>query len=66
MHTDRHILAWRKSSYSGAGDEHGGDNCLEFDDSRNDSVHVRDSKDPYGPVLSLPAAAWAAFTATLR
>ncbi|MEU8582482.1 DUF397 domain-containing protein [Streptomyces abikoensis] len=59
-------MGWRKSSHSGAGDENGGSNCLEFTDSLPDIVRVRDSKDTHGPVLSLPAPAWAAFTATLR
>ncbi|MFI9204719.1 DUF397 domain-containing protein [Streptomyces sp. NPDC053048] len=29
MHSERPIPEWRKSSYSGAGDDDGGDNCLE-------------------------------------
>ncbi|MEU3353280.1 DUF397 domain-containing protein [Streptomyces sp. NPDC037389] len=57
---------WRKSSYSGAGDENGGSNCLEVADSHPGIAHVRDSKDPHGPILSLPVPAWAAFIATLK
>ncbi|WP_137992476.1 DUF397 domain-containing protein [Streptomyces vilmorinianum] len=41
-------LAWFKSSYSGA---EGGD-CVEVATSPG-TVHVRDSKDTAGPVLSL-------------
>nr|WP_282205259.1 DUF397 domain-containing protein [Kitasatospora fiedleri] len=46
--------AWRKSSYS-----NGQGGCVEVDDLH--PGHVRDSKDPQGPVLVFPAAAWAAF-----
>ncbi len=55
--------AWRKSSYSGAGDEKGGDNCLEVADNIPGTVPVRDSKNPHGPALAFPVAAWAAFVA---
>ncbi|GAA2651161.1 DUF397 domain-containing protein [Streptomyces lunalinharesii] len=53
-------LAWFKSSYSG--DE--GGNCLEMSASPT-AVHVRDSKNPDGPVLALPAGAWGAFLTDL-
>ncbi|MFG2270671.1 DUF397 domain-containing protein [Streptomyces chartreusis] len=49
-------LAWYKSSYSGA---EGGD-CVEVAD-RSDAVHVRDSKDKAGPVLSFTPGRWADF-----
>lgn len=49
-------LVWFKSSYS-AGD--GGD-CVEVA-SCPDAVHVRDSKNVTGPVLTLEAQAWDAF-----
>ncbi|MFI6729750.1 DUF397 domain-containing protein [Streptomyces sp. R-74717] len=49
-------LRWFKSSYSGA---EGGD-CLEVA-TRPGVVHVRDSKDLTGPVLSLTARGWSAF-----
>ena len=51
-------LAWFKSSYS---DNEGGD-CVEvaLPDARL-TVHVRDSKDPTGPTLTLTAPAWVAF-----
>ncbi|GLV80971.1 hypothetical protein Slala03_06600 [Streptomyces lavendulae subsp. lavendulae] len=49
-------LAWFKSSYSGA---EGGD-CIEVATSPG-TVHIRDSKQLGGPVLSLGPAAWAGF-----
>lgn len=48
---------WRKSSYSDGGDN----NCIEISDSFPGAVPVRDSKNPEGPVLLFPAAAWSAF-----
>src|SRR3954468_1502493 len=51
------VAHWRKSTYS-AGD--GGD-CLEVADGESEFVPVRDSKNPDGPVLVFPAAAWSAF-----
>ncbi|MFI2711820.1 DUF397 domain-containing protein [Micromonospora sp. NPDC018662] len=48
---------WRKSSHSG--DEGA---CVEMA-PLSATVAVRDSKDPTGPVLVFPPAAWAAFTA---
>lgn len=51
------VLPWRKSSYSnGEGAE-----CLEVRDGVPATVPVRDSKNPSGPVLSIPAAAWSGF-----
>lgn len=49
-------LLWFKSSYS-AGD--GGD-CVEVA-SCPDAVHVRDSKNVAGPMLTLETRAWGAF-----
>jgi hypothetical protein len=49
---------WRKSSYSGS---EGGD-CVEVAPCPH-AVHIRDSKNPAGPILTLPPTAWAAFTA---
>ncbi|GAA2185243.1 DUF397 domain-containing protein [Micromonospora lupini] len=48
---------WRKSSRSSG---NGGD-CVEVADNLPDVVAVRDSKDPAGPALTFPPAAWAAF-----
>ncbi|MFI0864774.1 DUF397 domain-containing protein [Streptomyces smyrnaeus] len=49
-------LSWFKSSYSGP---EGGD-CVEVAHAVV-TVHVRDSKDRRGPVLSVPSGQWAAF-----
>jgi uncharacterized protein DUF397 len=49
-------LAWFKSSYSGA---EGGE-CVEVA-SGTAAVHVRDSKDVAGPVLTVSPQAWADF-----
>ncbi|MFD3942473.1 DUF397 domain-containing protein [Streptomyces sp. NPDC058579] len=54
--------AWRKSSYSNGE----GGNCLEVLDNVPRVVPVRDSKNPAGPALIVPAAAWAAFIAELK
>ncbi|MEU0397575.1 DUF397 domain-containing protein [Streptomyces sp. NPDC006208] len=51
---------WRKSSYSGS---EGGE-CVEVA-AHPAAVHVRDSKNPDGPVLTLAPATWSGFTATL-
>jgi hypothetical protein len=48
---------WRKSSYSGGGN--GG--CVEMARSP-ESIAVRDSKNPSGPILFFPATAWRALT----
>ncbi|MEU8786927.1 DUF397 domain-containing protein [Streptomyces sp. NPDC048637] len=53
-----HGLNWFKSSYSGS---EGGD-CLEVATCPH-AIHVRDSKNPGGPILTLSATAWAAFLA---
>jgi Domain of unknown function (DUF397) len=55
---------WRKSSYSGNGNE-----CVEVADNLADSsgfVLVRDTKDRTGPVLRFPRHHWEAFTAAVR
>ena len=49
-------LAWFKSSYS-AGN---GGECIEVAVSPG-AVHVRDSKDPDGPQLTVTPEAWASF-----
>ncbi|MEU5546712.1 DUF397 domain-containing protein [Streptomyces sioyaensis] len=48
---------WCKSSYS----DGGADNCVEIAGGFPGAVPVRDSKNPEGPVLLFPAAAWSAF-----
>lgn len=49
---------WRKSTYSGG---EGGE-CLEVAVCPR-TIHVRDSKNPDGPRLSLATGAWAEFLA---
>jgi len=53
------VELWRTSSYSESG------NCTEVA-AGDDGALVRDSKNKTGPVLRFPAAAWAAFTTTLK
>jgi hypothetical protein len=50
-------LTWRKSSYSGANNG----NCVEVGNAAR-IVAVRDSKDPAGFRLAIPAEHWQAFT----
>jgi hypothetical protein len=55
---------WFKSSYSG-----NGGNCIEVAADlvlSTGIVPVRDSKAPAGPVLNVPAAAFATFVAGLK
>ncbi|MEU1211990.1 DUF397 domain-containing protein [Streptomyces sp. NPDC005790] len=49
-------VAWRKSSYSGAE----GGQCVEFAAAAT-HVHIRDSKQASGPVLTVGPGAWAGF-----
>jgi Domain of unknown function (DUF397) len=51
---------WRKSSRSQVGDVDS--NCVEVAFA-GPAAGVRDSKNPDGPMLVLPAAAWIAFVA---
>ncbi|MFE2610479.1 DUF397 domain-containing protein [Streptomyces mirabilis] len=56
---------WRRSSYSNSD----GGQCLEVVDNLptpTPLVPVRDSKNPHGPALVLPAAAWASFVTAVR
>lgn len=55
---------WYTSSYSG-----NGGNCVEVAANLADSrgvVPVRDSKNPSGPTLTLPTAAFATFVAGVK
>ncbi|MFF2921454.1 DUF397 domain-containing protein [Streptomyces celluloflavus] len=54
--------AWRKSSYSDGGDS----NCVEIADGLPGTVPVRDSKNPGGDVLFIPAEAWSAFISGVK
>ncbi|MCA6093032.1 DUF397 domain-containing protein [Streptomyces sp. SCA3-4] len=66
MRSERHMPDWRKSSYSSAGDDDGSDNCLEVNATSPAHIRVRDSKDPHGPILTLPLSSWSSFVAALR
>ncbi|MHC3459830.1 DUF397 domain-containing protein [Streptomyces flavovirens] len=64
MTTDSASPAWVKSSYS-----NNGGSCVEWAPSRAAStgiVPVRDSKNPCGPVLTVPAAAFTAFVTGVK
>ncbi|MEV6330643.1 DUF397 domain-containing protein [Streptomyces sp. NPDC051909] len=53
-------VTWRKSSYSNPD----GGECLEVADPGTATlplIPVRDSKNPTGPALLFPAAAWSTF-----
>lgn len=52
-------LTWRKSSYSTTQE-----NCVEVGYAAH-AVAVRDSKDPEGPVLLVPRAAFGRFVRSL-
>ena len=52
-------LTWRKSSASI------GSNCVEIASSET-LIHVRDSKNPGGPMLSFTRGAWLTFLAASR
>lgn len=56
MMTETSRPPWRTSTYS-----NGSSNCVEVADAAR-VVAVRDSKDPAGPRLAIPAATWRAFT----
>ncbi|RCG28088.1 DUF397 domain-containing protein [Streptomyces diacarni] len=49
-------LSWHKSSYSGPD----GGNCVEVAHGAG-AVHIRDSKEQRGPVLSVSSAQWVRF-----
>ncbi|MFD7107193.1 DUF397 domain-containing protein [Streptomyces celluloflavus] len=53
---------WRKSSYSNGS----GGLCLEVADGLPGIVPVRDSKNPDGPALVIPAAAWNSFVTAVK
>jgi hypothetical protein len=54
--TDLSRAEWRKSSYSSQDG-----NCVEVATNLLGAVAIRDSKDPGGPMLLIPAAGWRAF-----
>ncbi|KPC65951.1 DUF397 domain-containing protein [Streptomyces chattanoogensis] len=59
---DLSAATWRKSSYSNTD----GGECLEVTDNHPTLVPVRDSKNPTGPALVFPAAAWAPFVTAVK
>lgn len=60
--TELSAARWRKSTYSNTN----GGSCVEIADDYPGLVPVRDSKDPQGPALLVPAAAWTAFVDSLK
>ncbi|MBD0840013.1 DUF397 domain-containing protein [Streptomyces sp. TRM68416] len=52
-------VTWFKSSYS----SNEGGNCVEVA-THPVAIHVRDSKNPTGPVLTVSPATWTAFVAS--
>jgi hypothetical protein len=50
-------LHWQKSTYSGDGS-----NCVEIATTPT-TIHIRDSKNPNGPRLTLRPTTWADFLA---
>ncbi|MGV9270836.1 DUF397 domain-containing protein [Kitasatospora sp. NPDC003701] len=61
MFVDLSGARWRKSSHS----QQGG-NCVEVAPGFPGLMPVRDSKDPEGPALVFPSAAWRSFVAGVR
>jgi hypothetical protein len=53
------VLKWRKSTFSATGD------CVEVAFG-SESVYLRDSKDPYGTMLTFAPSEWSAFLINLR
>ena len=61
-HPDLSHAIWRKSSYSSST----GQNCVEVATNLPGMVAIRDSKNPDGPRLLIPAAEWRAFLRGLK
>jgi hypothetical protein len=57
---ERHIIPWRKSSYSGANGD-----CLEAGGTAN-IIAARDSKQPQAPHLAFRHDAWSAFVRAIN
>ncbi|MFB7614040.1 DUF397 domain-containing protein [Kitasatospora sp. NPDC056181] len=53
--------SWRKSTYSGDAGQ-----CIEVSPGHPGVMPVRDSKDPSGPALVFPSAAWQSFVTAVR
>lgn len=54
-------LAWIKSSFSYANG-----NCVEVSGLSDNSIEIRDSKNPEGPILHFTPAEWDAFLGGVR
>ncbi|MFI9628735.1 DUF397 domain-containing protein [Streptomyces sp. NPDC052042] len=64
MTTDSTTLSWVKSSYS-----NNGGSCVEWaprSAATTGTVPIRDSKDPHGPALIVPAHAFTSFVAGIK
>ncbi|WP_405743994.1 DUF397 domain-containing protein [Streptomyces sp. NBC_01525] len=64
MTTESLPLTWFKSSFSGSGGS-----CVEWAPAHAAAtgiVPLRDSKDPRGPALTVPATAFASFVAGVK
>lgn len=61
MSTEKHVIAWRKSTYSG----NAGGDCVEVAPMTTE-VGVRDSKLVTSPVIHTGNEAWSAFLAATR
>ncbi|MEV7011231.1 DUF397 domain-containing protein [Streptosporangium sp. NPDC051022] len=59
---DLSLAEWRKSSRSNGN----GGACVEVARNLPNTVVVRDSKDPHGPVLSFSPDGWRAFVTGVR
>ena len=59
MTSSQHRTPWRKSSYSTTQE-----NCVEIAHG-DDTIAIRDSKDPHGPTLHLTATSFARFVRAL-
>ncbi|MEV4536748.1 DUF397 domain-containing protein [Asanoa sp. NPDC049518] len=57
MSKDQSQIKWLKRCATGA--------CVEVG-ALNGQVHVRDSKDPAGPIVSFSCSAWSEFVTGLR
>ncbi|NHD17604.1 MULTISPECIES: DUF397 domain-containing protein [unclassified Actinopolyspora] len=57
---DSAATRWKRSSYSG-----GNGNCVEVA-LGDEGVSVRDSKEPFGPVLTVSRGQWAMFVRNTR
>ncbi|MEV8567608.1 DUF397 domain-containing protein [Streptomyces sp. NPDC051322] len=59
---DLSAASWRKSSYSNSD----GGECIEVSDDLVTVVPVRDSKNPYGPVLTFTTDGWSSFVSAVK